>query len=376
MKTSISSILSKFVGALIIAFVLANVVQTATGLPIMVGFTLVMLLFFAPKPAHVFGSGSLDLTELSATLTDYVLENKTSLFFKIVNGAMFDWMTPIGDVTDKVPLVEILVGDLLQPGGKNTFTPTDGAVQFKNRFAQVRPGKADLQFTQVQLQQLRKSWIGFMAKQEAAGVPKDVYYIPFEAYIMTKVVERFNKNLREAIIKGTYNASGTGKLDVMDGLLTLVGDDVTSLDIPAANVFAGAAITESNAEAQVAGVAKKALSNEDYAGADMVMLISPLNKYNYEINYRANHGSLPYNNTFAQGIVPGTNIVLFPVPELTGSNRLIVTPKENICLAYDDLNRANSISVEKEQRNVNMLIDVELGMNYAIAETIWTNDQA
>lgn len=319
---------------------------------------------------------SLNLTELSSELTDYVLENKAPLFSKMVNGAMYDWMTPIADVTDNVPLVESLVSDILQPGGKTTFTPTENAVSFKNRFAQVRAAKADLQFTQAQLQQLRKSWIGLMAKSQAAGIAYDVYYIPFEAFLMGKVIERFNKNLREAIIKGTYNAEGTGKLDVMDGLLTLITDDIASSRLPAANVFAGAAITESNAEDQVLGVAKKSLANEDYAGADMVMLISPINKWNYEVDYRNNHGALPYNNTFAQGIIPGTNVVLFPVPELTGSNRLIVTPKENICLAYDDLNRANSITVEREKRNIDLMIDVEIGMNYAIAETIWTNDQA
>lgn len=378
MKKSLSYILLQLIGAVFIALVFASIFIAAFDLAVMpvVAFALVMLSFFAAKPKHILGAGALDLTELSSELTDHVLENKADIFSRIVNGSLPSWMTPIADVTDKVPLVEMLVGDILQPGGKSTFNPTDGAVQFKNRFLQVRAGKADLQFTQDQLQQLRKSWLGFMAKEKASGKTADVYYIPFEEYIMMKVTERFIKNIREAIIKGTYNASGTSKLDVMDGLLTIVADDITATNIPAANVFAGAAITTSNAEAQFVGVAEKTLLDEEYAAAEMVLLCSPNNKYKYEVNYRANHGSLPYNQSFDQQKIPGTNITLFAVPELTGSNRLIVGPKDMFCLGYDDLNRASQITIEKEKRNINVLMDIELGVNYAIAEKIWTNDQA
>lgn len=381
MKKLLSRSFLLMIGAVFISFLFGNVASQCFAMqgysvPVLIPSVVIFLTFFIPKNVGVAAfAGAVDMTALAAELRDYALENKTGIFSKIVNSAMFSFMTPIGDVLDKVPLIELLVGDILQPGGKSTFNPTTGAVKFKNRYGQVRPGKADLQFTQENIQQMKKSWLGVLAKSLDTPTPLDVYSFPFEAYVFQKIAERFGKNLRTALIKGVYNAAGTSKLDVMDGLLTIVDADRTAGVIPGTNMFAGAPITANNAEAQIVGVAEKTLLDEEYAGAEMVMLIAPENKYYYELNYRTNHGTLPYNQGFDQQIIPGFNIRFEPIPEMTGSDSLIVTPAENLVMMYDDLSRASNMIVEREKRNLNVLMDIELGTNYAIAETVWTNDQ-
>lgn len=320
-------------------------------------------------------TGSVDMSALASELADYALENKTGIFSKIVNYAMPTWMTTLPNIADKVPLIECLVGDILQPGAKSTFNPSQGAVQYKNRYLQMRPAKADLQFTQEQISQMKKSWLGVLQKSQEGDAPLNVDNFPFEAYVYDKLTQRFGKNLATAIWKGTYNPTGTSKLDVVDGLLGIVDGDITSTAIPAANVFAGAAVTPSNAEAQFLGVAEKTLANEDYAGVPKVLLCAPENKYYYEVNYRENHGSLPYNLQFEQSRIPGFQIEILPIAEMTGSDRIIVSPAENFVFGFDDLARASQMVIEREKRNVNVMMDIEIGVNYAIAEVIWANDQ-
>lgn len=380
MKKTRFSLTLTLVGALLFSALFGVAASNAVAayghsVPAIVPAALVFLCMFVSKPAYIIGDGAIDMDDLVASLKDYANQAKTGVFSRFVNSAMYPWMTPIAGVRDQVPLIEVLLLDILQPGGKSTFNPTNGAVKFKDRFAKVRPGKADLQFTQVQIQQMKKSWLGILDDSQNGANPISVYDFPFEAYVFQKVTERFRKNLKQAMIKGVYNGTGTGKLDVMDGILTLIDADITATNIPAGNVFAGAPITATNGVAQIEGVGLLSLDDEDYADYPMICLASPRAITNYELDFRTRFSALPYKAGFDIKTIYGTNIEIVEVGEWSGSDRVVVTPKENLVMVYNDINMVDSMIIEREKRNLNLLMDVEAGVQYAIAEIIWTNDQ-
>lgn len=365
----------KLCGAIVVALLLSGTAAMcmpteAAELVKPVVFSLSLLAsFVAGSPALLF-AGNVDMTDLAASLTDQALEAKTDLYMTIVDDSAYDFFTVIPDVLDEVPLTQMLMDRILQPGGKKTFDPK-AALSFKNRMGKVRNAKVDLQFTPEDIETMRRSWLGIMYKSKNTLTPDN---FPFSQYILDRVVKQFALDLKYAKIKGVYNAAGTAAIDVMDGLLTLVDADVTALNIPAANVFTGAAITSSNAVAQFEGVGHKPYGSQFYSKVPMIMLAAPENILNYELNFRSTFGSLPYNLGFDKKTIYGTNIELVAVEDMIGSDRLIVTQKENLIDLMDDPSNMGNIIIEKEKRNINIMMDIREGVNYAIAETIWTND--
>jgi len=306
-------------------------------------------------------------------MKDYALSEDYQLLSKILlsNLSFLNYMTPLADVKDEIPLTELFITEVLQPGNKDTFTPKGGA-NFKARIGKVRPGKVDLRFTPTQITTLYKSYLG-----QVSGGKIDIYQFPFEAFIMTKIIERLRRDIHlRAVFTGVYNAAGTAAADIMDGLLTKVAADITAGNIPASNVLAGAPITAVNAYDQVSALVDRVVADPEYNSVPMVMLLSPLNMRRYNQDYQTTFGALPYNNGFEQQIIDGTSIRFVVEPGLTGSNRLIVTPQENFYWLVDDQSRIDTLTVEYALRNISVMVDFNAGVEYGIAELIWTNDQA
>ncbi len=319
---------------------------------------------------------SLNTANLAANLKER-LSDEQALFAKYFTMMDNDGhMVVYENVVDKLPLYELDVADPGQPG-KSTFTPKTGVLDWVNRTLQVQEGEVTLEITKDQIEAFHKT---HLAKIAAATRRGSVYDLPFEQYMFQRVIAKLVDQIERTMKwKGARNAAGTTSADIADGFETKIAADITATVIPAANVATGAlgGITEANAEAEFKKVVDVLTTqNPEYLAQDLVCYASPEAVRYYWLNYRANHGALPYNQNFAKRILDDMdNIELLPQIGLSGDSRVVITPRFNFALGSDALERINNIEIEYHKRNILFMIDFKIGTEYGIAELIWTNDQ-
>ncbi|QHV97959.1 hypothetical protein [Spirosoma endbachense] len=324
---------------------------------------------------------SLNLTALADSLETYARDNQEHIFLRalvpgVEAGIEGSSIVPIADymttmqATDEVVLTNLEVGDVAQPGGKDTFNPTANAVNFKPRVGKVRQAKVDLQFSHKQLMALYKSYLG---QVRAKRIDPEV--LPFEEYITARVVAKFQENIRvKTLFNGVYNAAGTGPLDIADGLKTQLLAAIADGSVPAGNIIDTAVITSSNAVAETEKILAGIPDAEFYG--DMVCVCSRQYKTNYETNYRDRFTSLPYNSSQLKPTIPGSDVPFIVEPGLTGFARPIFTKRGNLVYLYDDLSGADTLAVDyqKRTRDIAWVMDAQVGAGIAVAELVWTND--
>src|SRR5215217_1569738 len=92
-------------------------------------------------------AAAIDFTGFAAKLKDYALGNGSPILTKLlISGLSFMAYMQLMIGNDEVPLSSLTMADILQPGGKDTFSPTASAFGFKSRIGKVRPCKVDLTF--------------------------------------------------------------------------------------------------------------------------------------------------------------------------------------------------------------------------------------
>lgn len=314
-------------------------------------------------------AGSINLTSLSTELKQRIEDGGKEMIFDLVSQGIPDYFGKITGVNGTTPLVSVLTGEVLQPGAKNSFN-SKGDTSIKSRLCQIRPVKFDKTFLPADIYALYNTYMA-----QVKGGKIDPSKLPFEAEIMKSLAIRIEKDKLNAIWNGTYNASGTDTVDVMDGIRTLVTAAVASTDIPAGNVYAGAAITASNAFEQIKGVSSLVLASKEYASAPMDMMVSSQVYDFYCQDYIATRGTSMTVNEFGQAVVEGTNHRLRPVSWLNGSSRVILTPtSENLFLCVDDENPLANIQVESALRNIHVFGDLYFGVQFARTDIVWVNN--
>lgn len=316
----------------------------------------------------------MDMSKLPAKLGTYALTNNKKILSAILlAGLTFKAYFGNTIVTnDEVPLTEIVMDSVLQPGGKDTFTPT-GTGQFKARIGKVRACKVDLTYSPTKIQTMWKSYIGMIDGGEIK-----VDEMPFQAFIFQKVIEKLKEDLhKKAVFKGVYNPGGTAPVDTMDGIIRLIALARTvqageaEAQIPAGNCAAPTVITESNAGDALKGVLD--LVADEYYDEPMVCIVSPKTARAYNNWYQQTHGALPYNTEFKKTFLEGTQIEIIAEPGLSNTNHIIITPKDNLFWLVDNESNINKIVVEKEKRNINVMIDFQAAPDFGIGKLIWTN---
>lgn len=312
---------------------------------------------------------SIDFSGLPSKMADYALADESGLLTKmLVDDLGFTSYMQLLTGNDEIPLTELVVGDVLQPGGKDSFNPTN-SLSFKARIGKVRPCKVDLQFTPTKILQFWKTYLG----KVKGGTPSSPYDMPFEQFILEQVAKKLKENLRlKAIFQGVYNAAGTGAVDTMDGLIALRNAAITDGSIPAGNLTAYTVIDAVNAVDEFSKLAEKIVKDPAYGTQKMIALVSPYIHYCYNQAYKAENNTLPYNNQFNQTKLEGTEIFIQPEPGLAGVNTIMVTPESNLFYLVDDEKRQDSIIIEKEKRNINVMIDFQAAVQFGIAELVWS----
>jgi hypothetical protein len=310
---------------------------------------------------------SIDISALATALGAYHREHRDIIFNEMLLDEDFTQdLEVLDDITDQLPLPNLSLTDLTKPANATTFSPTANALAFNARILQVRGIKVDLQLIP---QVLEKTWLG---KQKRATDPWDM---PFEAFIMSYINSKITSEIRlKSLYKGVYNGAGTTPTDNFNGFLKLIVDEITATTI--APVVTGA-ITSANVIDKVE-LTYDALGDA-YKAKPSIMKVAPVIFDWYVRKYRVDYGkNLDYTGMAKNKVtIDGTMCDMVREPGLSGSQRLICSPKENFIYGVDSTS-GYSMDVQKFDRTLKILIDFKAGVNFSQvhARALAVNDQA
>lgn len=297
---------------------------------------------------------SIDITELATNLGAYHREHRDLIFSDLLLDEDFTQdLNVMDDVTDELPLPNLNLIDLTKPANPAVFSPTANAVVFGSRTLKVRGIKVDLLLIP---QVLEKTWLGKMKKAS------DPWDMPFEAYIMNYINSKITEEIRLAsLYKGVYNAAGVTPTDNFNGFLKLIADEITAATltpvvtgaITSANVINNVELTYDNLSDAV-------------KAKPTIMKVSPTIFDWYIRKYRVDYGKNIDYSGMAKGkvTIDGTMCDIVREPGLSGSQRLIVTLKDNFVYGVDSTN-GYSLDVQKFDRSLKVLIDFKAGVQFS-----------
>lgn len=307
---------------------------------------------------------SVNISALNSALGSYARQNKVDIFSKILNESTSQYFTPITGAIDELPLAKLVTGSILKPySSGGGFTATDNALTFGARILNARRISADVEIVPLDLY---NSWLG----QLAGAPPSSPFDIPFEQFIMDAISRQAIADLETAVWTGTYNASGTTAAATMQGVEQLVKAAITSTEIPGSNVTSYAAITSSNALDQMKLI--KSVIAPAYRNKPMYAFVSVDIYDKYMDDYQATVGPIVYNKEYNQMFIEGTQTQIVAIPALTGINRIIVTPKDNLVFGYDIEGGASNIVTQEFNRTIKVMMDFRAGVQFRDGGVIWT----
>lgn len=304
-------------------------------------------------------SASVDFTNVAA-LQDYIRKFMPDLISKMYHGfPSSSIFTPHEGVKGQMVLTELILGTLVQQWTK-TFTPTEGAIDFKPRTLTTHPYKVDIQ---IYPQEFESTYLG-MARRPGFQ-PDD---LPFQAFIMGKILEKVQSEFEIAAYQAVTNSPTTGSplVDLFDGLLKIIADEITATHLtPITTAAHSTSNAVANAEAVHAGLAPVYQRGETYMFCSVNF--AKLYLQNYRADYGKYVGTDPTDPLQKIRLDFG-NCWLIPTIGMGTSSRLICTPKENIHYGYDLEGDAANIRVQQIHRSMDIMIDGKIGFQFGIVD--------
>jgi hypothetical protein len=357
---------------LVLTFAVGAFLGSLTGSPataLVAGLLFAGLSFYRTFLPAVHGVAleSIDITALAAALGAYHREHRDDLASELLLDENFTAdMEVMDDVTDEVPLPELSLTDILQPGINPDFQPKSNAIKFGARILKVRDCKVDLL---LEPKVLEKTWLGKLKK---ASDPTD---LPFEKFLMAYINSKITENLRlGAVYKGIYNAAGNTPADTMNGWLKIIVDEITADKIEP--VITGA-ITSANVVDKLEMVYDNL--GDAYKNKPTIMKVAPTIYTWYNRKFRSDFGA----NQDYKGMqrlarpLDGTLCTLVSEPGMTGSQRVIASLPENFVYGTDSASGYN-FDAQKFDRQIKLLIDLKAGVQFKQIHSrgLAVNDQA
>jgi hypothetical protein len=311
---------------------------------------------------------SINITSLNSTLGAFARENKAEAYRKALKESTRDLFTLYGGSIDQLPLTRLRSASILKPyAAGGGFTATADALTLSARILNARRCSFDVSIVPLDLY---NSWLG-----QVEGAPNSSPFdIPLEQFMMDSIMAQVVDDLETAIWTGTYDAAGSTPAATMSGILTLVTAAITALEIPAANVTAGAALTASNAFDEFKLIRDKI--DPAYRNREMVCLCSVQAKDKYLTDYQATVGAAPYNSNYDQLYLEGTRAQIIAVPGMGTSSRVLVTPKENLVYGFDVDGPQSNLVTQEFNRTIKVMGDFRAGVEFRDGQSIWCNNQA
>jgi hypothetical protein len=347
------------------------------------------------------------------------IKNKNELFTTLINGLdIAQDVTVETMVKSKLQFTKLSVSDGARPYSATEEIEGD-ELTYSGITLEVLQGKRELS---IEIKRYYAQWL--QETMRGSGAAKGAMDIPFAQYTWSKVIEKLqeeinNKTSYFGFTKGDAVAYATGDTYSVGDYVTFTVGTIAHYYKAVAAVSTGETPTAAaakwqkvNAEAIAPGLGEH-LAALITAGDVTVTTTGVIdNASNYAVaSLRAIWGDVneSYKNKgvkaymarnvyelyledygdkvgkFTEGDSSGKRFLylsdgkceLCPVSWMSGSNRVIMTPKENVILGTDLLSDMNEIEIVKSTLwTIKAGISFVLGFKFRDAEAIWCNDAA
>lgn len=280
-----------------------------------------------------------------------------------------DLITAHEGVKGEKVLTEMILGTLVHRWRK-TFDPTAGAIDFNPRVLTVKPAKVDLQ---VYPQEYEDSYLGMLRQK---GFKVDDF--PFQLYVLSQILAKIAEEKEIAIWQGIMTGSAvTDPLtSLINGFLKQIADGITATDI---TVVSTGALTEADIIDQVEAVHSGLSPAQQVATTYGFVSLAT-----YKLYLRAYRDQVSKYTGVIQS--NGREMVkldfapawLVPTVGMGTSSRIIFTDPMNFHHGYDGASDGQTITIEKNHRALDLMIDFKFGAGIGIMKNaiLRVNDQA
>lgn len=247
-------------------------------------------------------------------------------------------------------LTEIVIGSNVVKRWRKEFDGT-ADVDFNPRTLSVVPAKVEVPITP---QELESSYLGFL--RQTGQDPRD---FPIQAFVLNNIIEKAHEEIESAVWGGVDNgapAALDNLEDMFDGFMHILDDAITATDITA---VATGAITPANIVSKVEETFD-ALGDAEKT-RQTICCVSPQNFINYNRTYRNDYGKYTNPNNMREQLdfAPCT---LVGLPGMTGSDKIIITSRDNLHIGIDSPSDHNAFRMEVDHRTIDFWMDFKIGV--------------
>lgn len=305
---------------------------------------------------------------------DYVRTYADELFCEMFYGfKTSDLAKTYEGIKGEHVITQLEIGENLARRWAKTFDPVTDAATFKPRVLKTVTNKVDFS---VVPQQYEAAYLGAWRKKG-----QDPMDWPFAAYVLSKIMAKLQQEFEVAVWQGVEEASpsaGDYLRQTFDGYLQIITESLAAGDIDAVTT---GAITGSNIIAKLRDMWAEVLSQYKENGTDILMSYAMYDTYRiaYKDAYKIDPAYIDITNSGYRGVqfeLGNGNTRIIPVNGMAGSNRIVITPRENLTIGID----AGSdfvFRVKEDIRELKFAMDFRMGAQILMQKNgiLVVNDQ-
>lgn len=331
-----------------------------------------------------------DLTALASTLGDYSRENSRDLFARQLYMAgerqpeqPRHWLDTIrrGFFRDEQAFARMLVQMDVQERNPTVVEQSTTPITIEGALRKLRDLETIFSITP---ESLENTWMDEMVQMARKFRDQPEYSdIEFVPWLTQYLVDKWLENLYlNTVWQGDYTASfsyAQSWAAAADGFLTLITDDLAAVTPKITNVVATGAITNANAYDQLEAMGKAVPAALRYKPLVLYCAEQIADWYNHDraVTYPGDNSSLhPQYKLYS--LRDRSNVVIQPVPEMAGSQRVVIAQEGNLSLDMDGRNATGPELVyhPKNVKEIQVQIKASVGMSLTMPQELIVNDQA
>lgn len=303
---------------------------------------------------------SVNLTDVASYLAyvqDYHDQLITRAFYR---PRTLQYSTAHEGVKGKKTLTRLKVATGKAVAWKSDFSAATDAVSFHPRTLEVSAIKRDLSFTP---QDFEATYLGRF-RQQGQNPGED---LPFEAFVMQAILDGHAEELESSLwqaVKGAVTPGTTPMAQCFDGFLHIIEDEITATNIDPVST-PGGSITTTNIVELLESMWMEL--GAAYKEREVYIFLSWANFQKYQQGYREAYG-VNSNWNPREGLMTldfSMNAKLVPMPGMGTSDRIVMTPRGNLHVGYDDFGDTNMFEFEKNKRQMDFWMDFKVGCQIA-----------
>lgn len=173
---------------------------------------------------------------------------------------------------------------------------------------------------------------------------------PTARLVIAEVMRSLGNKLHDALFTAKRNASGDTTADLFGGWGTIIDQEITAGTISEANGNL-LQLTDAIDGVNAVDIAKEIERSCDprLRRLDKFLYCDPAFMDAYNDAYLVSHNAVPYNKKYEQAIVEGSGnkTTIIPLDCLAGTDKYILTPRENMIYAFDNMSDLARVEVKR-----------------------------